>query len=192
MTVVSPWTYLGHDRLVALCAQHGARDRTEAGRSRTRLSRFGRAAAEAARAAAAGVPPGRARALADRARHAAQRTAEIRRVRARPRRALDVRRGRARRESALAFAGAVMRARWAEERDIADPATLAACATEARLLGEGDRRARRRAGNRRALRRRDARRRSTREVFGTPWYVVDGEPFWGQDRLDFLARKLAQ
>src|SRR4030095_4812226 len=24
MTVVSPWTYFGHDRLVALCAKHGA------------------------------------------------------------------------------------------------------------------------------------------------------------------------
>ena len=27
-------------------------------------------------------------------------------------------------------------------------------------------------------------------VFGAPSYVVDGEIFWGQDRLDFLARKL--
>ena len=28
------------------------------------------------------------------------------------------------------------------------------------------------------------------KVFGAPWYVVDGEPFWGQDRLDFVARAL--
>ena len=28
------------------------------------------------------------------------------------------------------------------------------------------------------------------QVFGVPWYVVDGEPFWGQDRLDFVARAL--
>ena len=27
-------------------------------------------------------------------------------------------------------------------------------------------------------------------VFGAPSYVVDGEIFWGQDRLDFLERKL--
>jgi len=27
-------------------------------------------------------------------------------------------------------------------------------------------------------------------VFGAPTYVVDGELFWGQDRLDFVARKL--
>ena len=27
-------------------------------------------------------------------------------------------------------------------------------------------------------------------VFGAPSYVIDGELFWGQDRLDFVARKL--
>ncbi len=27
-------------------------------------------------------------------------------------------------------------------------------------------------------------------VFGSPWYVVDGEGFWGQDRLDFVERAL--
>ncbi len=27
-------------------------------------------------------------------------------------------------------------------------------------------------------------------VFGAPWYVVDGEGFWGQDRLDFVERAL--
>ena len=30
------------------------------------------------------------------------------------------------------------------------------------------------------------------QVFGSPWYVYRGEPFWGQDRLDFLDRALAQ
>jgi 2-hydroxychromene-2-carboxylate isomerase len=27
-------------------------------------------------------------------------------------------------------------------------------------------------------------------VFGAPSYVLDGELFWGQDRLDFVARRL--
>jgi 2-hydroxychromene-2-carboxylate isomerase len=27
-------------------------------------------------------------------------------------------------------------------------------------------------------------------VFGSPTYVIDGERFWGQDRLDFVAAKL--
>ena len=28
-------------------------------------------------------------------------------------------------------------------------------------------------------------------VFGVPWYRVDGEGFWGQDRLDFVERLLS-
>jgi 2-hydroxychromene-2-carboxylate isomerase len=27
-------------------------------------------------------------------------------------------------------------------------------------------------------------------VFGAPSYIIDGELFWGQDRLDFVERKL--
>jgi 2-hydroxychromene-2-carboxylate isomerase len=27
-------------------------------------------------------------------------------------------------------------------------------------------------------------------VFGAPSYLIDGEMFWGQDRLDFVQRKL--
>jgi 2-hydroxychromene-2-carboxylate isomerase len=30
-----------------------------------------------------------------------------------------------------------------------------------------------------------------RNVFGAPSYVVDGEIFWGQDRLEFVERALA-
>ena len=29
-------------------------------------------------------------------------------------------------------------------------------------------------------------------VFGAPSYVVDGEIFWGQDRLEFLQKRLMQ
>jgi 2-hydroxychromene-2-carboxylate isomerase len=28
-------------------------------------------------------------------------------------------------------------------------------------------------------------------VFGSPFIFVDGEPFWGSDRLDQISRKLA-
>ncbi len=31
-----------------------------------------------------------------------------------------------------------------------------------------------------------------RQVFGAPSYVLDGEVFWGQDRLDFVERALAR
>ncbi len=33
--------------------------------------------------------------------------------------------------------------------------------------------------------------RSSSSVFGAPSYVIDGELFWGQDRLDFVERRLA-
>ena len=29
-------------------------------------------------------------------------------------------------------------------------------------------------------------------AFGAPSYVIDGEIFWGQDRLDFVERRLAK
>ncbi|NCX12838.1 MAG: hypothetical protein EBW73_08460 [Betaproteobacteria bacterium] len=29
------------------------------------------------------------------------------------------------------------------------------------------------------------------KVFGAPWYVFEGIPYWGQDRLDFLERAFA-
>jgi carboxymethylenebutenolidase len=29
-------------------------------------------------------------------------------------------------------------------------------------------------------------------VFGAPSFVIDGQLFWGQDRLDFVQRRLAQ
>lgn len=29
-----------------------------------------------------------------------------------------------------------------------------------------------------------------KDVFGSPSYMLDGEVFWGQDRLSFLAERL--
>jgi carboxymethylenebutenolidase len=91
--------------------------------------------------------------------------------------------------SGLALAGAIGRALWAEERDIADAGTLAALARdlgldvhalEARVPAMAERYA---ALTKEAI---------DRGVFGAPSYVIDGEIFWGQDRLDFVARKLAK
>ena len=93
--------------------------------------------------------------------------------------------------NALALAGGVMRARWAEERDIADPATLAAiadgCGLDAAAIGA-------RAQSPSIGEAFDAATREAidAQVFGVPWYVCRGEPFWGQDRLDFLGRALAK
>ena len=90
--------------------------------------------------------------------------------------------------AAMALAGAVLAACWREERDIASAGTLAELLAETDLPPERladahapDTRARYDAYTQAAL---DA------GVFGAPTYVVDGELFWGQDRLDFVARKL--
>lgn len=100
--------------------------------------------------------------------------------------AADLRQGAA---AAMALTGALLGAVWVQERDIADAATLTALLAESgldsALLAESRSAAvqqRYEANTQAAI---DA------QVFGAPSYVVDGELFWGQDRLDYLARRLA-
>ncbi|HEY4073649.1 MAG TPA: 2-hydroxychromene-2-carboxylate isomerase [Herbaspirillum sp.] len=90
-------------------------------------------------------------------------------------------------DAALALAGAVMRGVWAEERNIADPEILQTIAVE---LGHDGRNLLKSSETASVQAEFD---RFTDEamaanVFGAPWYVVDGEPYWGQDRLDFVER----
>jgi 2-hydroxychromene-2-carboxylate isomerase len=92
-------------------------------------------------------------------------------------------------DAAMIASDAVLRAVWVEERNIADEATLAALLKErelpARRIEDAHSQAvavRYEANTRRAI---DA------GVFGAPSYVIDGEIFWGQDRLDFVDRRLA-
>ncbi|APF38607.1 2-hydroxychromene-2-carboxylate isomerase [Chelatococcus daeguensis] len=87
--------------------------------------------------------------------------------------------------TARAFAGV-----WARDENLADEAVLAAIATEVgvdagmMLAGaHGESAKATYAGNIA-----DA---IAAEVFGSPSYVIDGEVFWGQDRLDLLADMLA-
>ena len=94
-------------------------------------------------------------------------------------------------DMALAFVGALGRALWAEERDIADAATVASLAT----ASGGDAAALDERGNAPDIAMRYAvltQEAIDRGVFGAPTYVCDGEVFWGQDRLDFLDRALAK
>ena len=94
-------------------------------------------------------------------------------------------------QGALKLSGALLRAVWAEERNIADADTLAAVAIEqgfdATLLAE-------RAGAADIGERYDALTQEAidRQVFGAPTYIYRDELFWGQDRLDFLDRALAK
>ena len=90
--------------------------------------------------------------------------------------------------AAMALAGALLRAVWVEERDIADAATLAA--TLATLALPVERLAAARSAAVQARYEADSQRAVAAGVFGAPSYVVDGEIFWGQDRLDFLQRRL--
>jgi 2-hydroxychromene-2-carboxylate isomerase len=91
---------------------------------------------------------------------------------------------------AIKLAHRVLRAVWQDELNPDDPATLARLITEIgldadaviRLAGEPRWTERRTADTRMAL---------DRGVFGAPSYVIADEIFWGQDRLEFVGRKLA-
>jgi 2-hydroxychromene-2-carboxylate isomerase len=92
---------------------------------------------------------------------------------------------------ALKLTGALLRAVWAEERNIADVDTLIAIASaqgfDAKSLAERAEAAE--IGERYLALTQEA---IDRQVFGVPTYFYRGEPFWGQDRLDFLDRALAK
>ena len=92
-------------------------------------------------------------------------------------------------DAALRLTGAVGRAIWAEERDVADPSVLAALLAENGL--DTDRLPRSQQPDAQARYAEHTRQAIDAGVFGAPSYVIDGEIFWGQDRLDFVARRLA-
>lgn len=190
MAPTSPYAYLGHDRFVALAARHSAQ---------VRLKPFDLGKVFPL---SGGLPlPKRA------PQRQAYRLIELRRWSeltglplnlhpkffpasgddaARMIIAADERHGV---EQALALAGATLRAVWAEEQNIADTSVLAALAERCGLDGKTlldtapAMQARYDANTQDAI---DA------QVFGAPWYVYRGEPFWGQDRLDLLERALTR
>jgi carboxymethylenebutenolidase len=185
----SPWAYLGHDRLVALANAHGAR-------VRVLPADYG-----AIFPVSGGLPLGKRA-----PQRQAYRLADLQRfskalgvpMNLQPKFfpvsgddasrliiACDLRAGA---QAALRLSGAVFRACWVQERDIASAAVLAELLAEQGLdagLLDFSRQpevlARYAAHTQQAI---DA------GVFGAPSYVIDGEIFWGQDRLDFVERKL--
>ena len=91
-------------------------------------------------------------------------------------------------EAARRLSGAIFEAVWRDERNIADAAVLAELLSEQGLSAQRQQQAdsaevtqRYAANTQQAI---------DKSVFGAPTYVVDGEIFWGQDRLDFVERKL--
>jgi len=189
-TPVSPWAFLGHARFVQLLRDSGAS-------VSVRPVDFG-----AIFPASGGLP------LAKRApQRQAYRLVELQRfaralkvplnptptffpVPADPAALLIVAASaRAGEDAALELAGRFGAAVWVEQRNLGDEPTRRAIVAEAGLPDDLHAEAaapaiaaRYAAYTQQAM---DA------GVFGAPSYVVEGEIFWGQDRLEFLARRLA-
>jgi len=188
----SPWTYLGHQRLQELLQQHGVGVRVlpvDLGGQVFPVS--------------GGLP------LAQRApQRQAYRLLELQRfsewlklpLNLQPRFfpvagddaarliiAVDLHEGS---EAAMRITGAVLRAVWAEQRNIADQSVLAALLNEQGLASRRLEDAQAPAVQERYAA--NTERAIAAQVFGAPSYVIDGEIFWGQDRLDFLQRRLQQ
>jgi 2-hydroxychromene-2-carboxylate isomerase len=92
-------------------------------------------------------------------------------------------------DAAMRIVAAILRAVWAEQRNIADPNILQALLVESGLAPRRLDDAQTQAVQERYEN--DSQRAIDTGVFGAPTYVVEGELFWGQDRLDFLERRLA-
>jgi 2-hydroxychromene-2-carboxylate isomerase len=187
----SPWTYLGHDRLVAMARQAGAQ-------VNLMPADFGQIFA-----ASGGLPLGKRA-----PQRQAYRLVELARFRdhlglplnLQPRffpvavddvaRLLIAAQLAAGSEVALKLSAAVFAAVWAQERNIADAGTLAELLAEQGLpaawLDEAH------SAQVQELYEAHTRQAIATGVFGAPSYVIDGEIFWGQDRLGLLKRRLAR
>ena len=92
-------------------------------------------------------------------------------------------------QAAMAISGAILAAVWSQQRNIADEKTLAELLKEQNLPASCLEQAHSQAAQ--------VRYESYTQmaidagVFGAPSYVVNGEIFWGQDRLDFVERAIA-
>ena len=92
-------------------------------------------------------------------------------------------------EAAVTLAGAIQHALWADDKNIGDDAVLAQIATACGFDGAMLMKSSQTAGVQ-AEYEKNTDEALAANVFGSPWYIVDGEGFWGQDRLDFVERAL--
>ena len=186
----SPWTYLGHERLIEIAHAHRAKiDIKPFDLGKVFSVSGGLPLAKRA-------PQRQAYRLVDMARWAAQLKLPLNPqpkffpvppeqaarfiIAARTGLGADV---------ALALAGAIMRALWADDKNIADDATLVQIAAQCGMDGRMLLKSAETAGVQEQLDK-NTDEAIAANVFGAPWYVVDGEAFWGQDRLDFVERAL--
>ena len=94
-------------------------------------------------------------------------------------------------QQAVKLAHRILKAVWQDEKNPADSATLAELIREVGLdpdhvmkLGAEPRWT--------EMREADGKAALARNVFGAPSYVIGGDLFWGQDRLEFVERRLAR
>ncbi len=187
-SLASPFSYLGHERFLALAAKYGARVHFKPADMSVVFPKTG------------GLP------VKQRSpQRQAYRLLELRRWKeslgvqmniepkffpvADPLAARTVLAGEQMGADSGALALAIMRAVWVEEKNIADRATLVALANGVGLEGEIV------VGAAESESVKEEYVANTQEalnvgVFGVPSYVYKGEIFWGQDRLDFLERAL--
>ena len=189
LSVSSPWTYLGHARLLDMARRHGAT-------ITCKPTDFGKVFS-----VSGGLP------LKQRApQRQRYRLHELRRWQAflnvplvrepknfpPPDVALPTRFTLAGADNAAVctLAGAVLTALWANDRNISDPDTLKAIGNECGMDGAALLKAADGEAARKAL---DANTQEAidRDVYGAPTYIYGDELWWGQDRLDFLDRALA-
>lgn len=90
-------------------------------------------------------------------------------------------------QAAIRLAGACLKACWLEERDISDRDTLLRIADENDLDGGALLESQEQALQTIAQ---DSEKAVEQGIFGAPSYRLEDQLFWGQDRLDFLERAL--
>lgn len=191
-TPISPWTYFGHERLVAMAKKHGVQ-------VDVKPCDIGKVFNVSGGLPLAKRPPQRQ----------AYRLAELKRWSEHLQMPLNLHpkyfpvppdaaakliiatRLAHGSDAALGLAGAIMRAIWAEERNISDADTLAAIALECGHDGKALVKSSETASVQVEYDR-FTDEAIAKNVFGSPWYIVDGEGFWGQDRLDFVERAFAR
>ncbi|MEN9688657.1 MAG: hypothetical protein RI998_654 [Pseudomonadota bacterium] len=93
-------------------------------------------------------------------------------------------------DAAMRLCGALLVLVWVQERNLADHAVLSEVLSEQGLAAE--RLTQSLEPSTQALYQQHTEEALALGVFGAPTYVVNGELFWGQDRLDFLERRLQQ
>lgn len=191
----SPWAYLGHARFAALLAERGVAVRVKP------IDLAGVFAVSGGVALGDRATQRQTYRLLELARHAKHRglplhlhpkffpvqgTAAARHIVATAQLSDE--------DSAMRLTGAIQRAVWVEERDIADPGTLDAlvstCGLDAAAIAAAA--ATPAVQSRYALFTSEA---IAAEVFGAPTYIprfgpAKDERFWGQDRLELLADAL--